>query len=211
MSTKRQCEWCNEDIPDGRSPKAKTCSRECQRLRKLDYNTRLYQDNVEERRQINRRYCQTNRDRRRAYQKWLRDNFPEKKRLANRRARLKDVEAFRARTRAYYARNRERIRAREQARLESLPSEKRHRNHRKHLDHLLSLQKGMCAACHCPLTASEADVDHIVPKARGGSDDLRNLQVLCGPCNRSKGARLMDEWPGRLDLQGGDTGRAHVD
>ena len=31
------------------------------------------------------------------------------------------------------------------------------------------------------------EVDHIVPLARGGTNDLDNLQTLCGRCNRKKG------------------------
>lgn len=33
------------------------------------------------------------------------------------------------------------------------------------------------------------EIDHIVPIARGGTNDTRNLRVLCLPCNRRKGAR----------------------
>ena len=29
--------------------------------------------------------------------------------------------------------------------------------------------------------------DHIIPRARGGSNDQRNLQTMCQPCNTSKG------------------------
>lgn len=37
------------------------------------------------------------------------------------------------------------------------------------------------------VTAAE-DVDHIVPRARGGTDDRANLQPLCAPCHSTKTA-----------------------
>jgi len=30
-------------------------------------------------------------------------------------------------------------------------------------------------------------IDHIIPKSRGGTDDLNNLQTMCYPCNIKKG------------------------
>lgn len=35
-------------------------------------------------------------------------------------------------------------------------------------------------------------LDHVIPISMGGTDDLANLSVLCGPCNARKGAS-MDE------------------
>lgn len=41
-----------------------------------------------------------------------------------------------------------------------------------------------CARCGAQ---SDLTIDHIVPLAKGGTNDERNLQILCAPCNRRKG------------------------
>ena len=42
---------------------------------------------------------------------------------------------------------------------------------------------GLCFACG---SAAEPQVDHILPRRWGGTNDISNLQVLCGDCNRRK-------------------------
>lgn len=49
-------------------------------------------------------------------------------------------------------------------------------------------QKGKCAICRSALSG-KYHVDHIQALANGGSNDPRNLQILCPPCNMRKGAR----------------------
>lgn len=48
--------------------------------------------------------------------------------------------------------------------------------------------------CGADFKIVKPTVDHIVPLSRGGSDWASNLQLLCGPCNDSKGSKLMCEW-----------------
>ena len=38
------------------------------------------------------------------------------------------------------------------------------------------------------------EVDHVLPKAKGGTEQPGNLQLLCSGCNRSEGSRTTAEW-----------------
>ena len=47
--------------------------------------------------------------------------------------------------------------------------------------------KRQCAHCGRKLRKGDVDIDHILPRSKGGIDDPRNLQCLCVHCKRSKG------------------------
>lgn len=58
--------------------------------------------------------------------------------------------------------------------------------YKKTLNILLAKYKFKCV--HCGIDEN-LTIDHIKPVSKGGSDDFRNLQILCKPCNSRKGNR----------------------
>jgi 5-methylcytosine-specific restriction protein A len=48
-------------------------------------------------------------------------------------------------------------------------------------------QRDQYTCCKCGRLTEDGEADHIVPLAKGGSDDLSNLQWLCRePCHAEK-------------------------
>ncbi len=57
--------------------------------------------------------------------------------------------------------------------------------------------RGVCTAVGCGASITlelqaNGQIDHIVPLAKGGTNDLVNLQLLCDTCNNKKRANLID-------------------
>ena len=57
-------------------------------------------------------------------------------------------------------------------------------------------QKGLCRGCGAALNRHKAaraiEVDHIIPRSRGGGNEMKNLQLLCHACNGDKRDRTME-------------------
>jgi 5-methylcytosine-specific restriction endonuclease McrA len=54
---------------------------------------------------------------------------------------------------------------------------------------LMKMQKGRCGYCRCKLVPGKIHIDHVMPKALGGSNRRSNLQLLCETCNLQKHAQ----------------------
>ena len=67
-------------------------------------------------------------------------------------------------------------------------------NYRTHRHRLYGEQEGVCNGCDTHFPFRVMDVDHIMPRSKGGTDHQDNLQLLCSGCNRSKGGKTMAEW-----------------
>ena len=63
---------------------------------------------------------------------------------------------------------------------------------------LFGQQEGLCNGCKGDFLFKLFEVDHRVPRSRGGTDHLDNLQLLCSSCNRIKGDRPQEYLMARL-------------
>jgi diadenosine tetraphosphate (Ap4A) HIT family hydrolase len=63
---------------------------------------------------------------------------------------------------------------------------------------VLKRAKHRCELCGAHEKQSALHIDHIIPRAKGGSDDLSNFQVLCMSCNTSKRDRDDTDFRGIL-------------
>ena len=66
------------------------------------------------------------------------------------------------------------------------------KNYRQNRHVLFGQQEGFCAGCKIDFPFKIFEVDHKIPKTRGGTDHIENLQLLCPNCNRIKGNRPME-------------------
>lgn len=110
--------------------------------------------------------------------------------------RLNNLDRYKARKRAYIEAHPEQLRAqsgRRRARQRGAIGSYNHHD----IAILLISQKGLCWWCG-KLLDDHYQVDHRIPLARGGSNTPENLVLACEYCNKSRGAKLPQEWGGRL-------------
>ena len=75
-------------------------------------------------------------------------------------------------------------------------------SYRTHKHSLYGKQEGHCAGCRTLFPFRNMTIDHIVPRARGGTDHLDNLQLLCNACNSLKGIDSQETFVAELRNRG---------
>ncbi len=57
-------------------------------------------------------------------------------------------------------------------------------------ERIIERDERLCQEClRNGRTTMGTEVDHVLPKSQGGTDDPSNLELKCGPCHRAKTAR----------------------
>ena len=86
---------------------------------------------------------------------------------------------------------------------QDIPVRKKNVKRSKNIKHILyGQQEGECAGCQCWFPFRNLAIDHYVPTSKGGTNDDANLQLLCTPCNSTKGNRTMEFLLASLKEQG---------
>ena len=152
-----------------------------------EHTHRYAKANPDKRREGNRRYYSENKEKHLENgRNWSAAN-PEKTLEIKRKYREANREKLRASNREYQKANPGKMRARGLNRIaRKLNAEGRHTA--EDIATIRGAQRDKCACCGIKLKGA-GHVDHIIALARGGSNWPNNLQILCQPCNQSKGAR----------------------
>ena len=58
---------------------------------------------------------------------------------------------------------------------------------------LYKKQKGLCARCGKKFDTVKLEINHIIPKSKGGGDYYENLQLVCRNCNLIKSDKTMKD------------------
>lgn len=135
-----------------------------------------------------------------------RDANAEKRRLTKKLWRQNNREEYNAKRRAAYIVNPERVLGYTRRWNAKNPDNLRASRHRRvarkrnaqgshsaaDIKEIKKQQRQKCAICMA-LLKNSCHIDHIVALSKGGSNDRRNIQLLCAPCNLKKGTKDMIE------------------
>ena len=66
--------------------------------------------------------------------------------------------------------------------------------------YVFTRNKYQCQSCGQTHQETELNIDHIIPLAKGGSNDISNLQTLCRKCNQRKTDKIDTRFRRHFDI-----------
>ncbi|GHT54046.1 hypothetical protein AGMMS49982_18110 [Bacteroidia bacterium] len=68
-------------------------------------------------------------------------------------------------------------------------------------ERLYKEQNGLCTGCKRQFEMRNMEIDHIIPKSKGGGSYYENYQLLCGACNKKKSDKPMEYLRSYIDSE----------
>lgn len=158
---------------------------ECSRIRCSEYRRRKFAGEIAPRRAVV--LAPKSADEKSAYQRAWRVANAERVRELKRLWKLANPDKVRSYKRRWRLANPDRHKNRKRRKRRNAASNSRQRKRR--FDHLFKLQRGKCAYCRIKVTETASQIDHITPRAAGGTNRRSNLQLTCVSCNQAKSDR----------------------
>lgn len=147
------------------------------------------EDNQEKRRDDFRKWEEANSDKRKEYIRQYHVDNREARNEKARNWRFSNLEEVRKYHREYSKANLGKFRENSR-RHRALKANTQGSHTEAEWQALCSYYMDQCLACgEVPDTLTR---DHVVPLAKGGCDDISNIQPLCKPCNSSKSTKTID-------------------
>ena len=75
---------------------------------------------------------------------------------------------------------------------------------------LVWIYGAFCWYCGARVTEVNHHVDHIIPRSRGGTDEIQNLALACSFCNCAKQAKRLEEFLAWLEFVRGPEFKSQV-
>lgn len=201
--TLKRCSGCKEEYPrtpaffnrskntvDGLAYHCKTCSRAAAKKNYFKYH--------ETKKQKHRDWRANNLEHARAHSlaKYYENRDEE---IEKRRSRRKaDPEKFRAASRLNYQRHKDEYKITTNARRRARLAGATGMYSQADIERQYAIQRGLCWWNAKHSLSKGYEIDHLVPLSRGGHNSPSNIVLACQHCNRSRGAKLPEEWAGRL-------------
>lgn len=153
-----------------------------------NYMRRWRAENPEEVKERLRSHYWSDPEMAREYARQTYDRLKDKKVAAKREERRKNPGVYRLASKRYYEKNTDKYRVwSRNYKVRKRGAEGFHTA--ADIKAIVAAQSYKCAYCRVDLRKVKNHLDHIMPLARGGANDRRNLQVTCESCNLSKSDR----------------------
>ena len=156
---------------------------------RTEYQKGYYQKNKEYIKKQRQEYYQNHKEQKREYQQSNRERIQTYHREYNKKYRITHREILNSNVRRYNKIHRKKLKIKERLRQYQLKISGSHTL--GEWETLKAQYNWTCPACGKTELEIKLTEDHIIPLSKGGSNNIENIQPLCGPCNSKKSTKII--------------------